>query len=177
VRPTFACQFRRLPHAKIDPKGESPRGVNAQMGPPNRSAWALGAMTLCVAGSSLARDVTVPAPRDRSGSRYFDSLVASVTPETATSCPVRLLFVATIKTKVPVTITYRWDRNDLPRGPVRTLELADPGSYDVSTYWQFPQRPDYDGWERLHILSPEDAISNIAAFTLRCAPLTDDHDH
>lgn len=142
------------------------------------SAGIVAVLTLGTVGSSFARDVTVPRREVPKRSTIFKSIETTVTPAETTSCPERFVFVAAIKTKLPatetLTVTYQWQRSDHAIAPVITESWTGSGPHRVSTYWVLASSTGgpltADLWERLHILSPEDAVSNAAPIRVRCPP-------
>jgi hypothetical protein len=129
-------------------------------------------IVFALGGPLEARDVTVPRtqrPAKRRPSSVVDIVKVTVTPPPATSCPQRFVFVATIKARAATALSYTWERSDSATAPTESVYI-DAGSHEVSTYWLLGSaRPSgFDGWERLHILSPEDVVSAPAEFRVRC---------
>jgi hypothetical protein len=83
------------------------------------------------------------------------------------ACPKTFTFSGTIATSGPATVTYRWERSDNAQSPIQTLTFAAAGSQTVTETWQLGAT--YSGWERLHVLTPSDLLSNQATFNLTCS--------
>jgi hypothetical protein len=65
-----------------------------------------------------------------------------------------------------MTVTYRWEKSDGVVGPTQNIFFGASSAQTVSETWQLGAS--YSGWERLHILAPNDMLSNQAGFTLTC---------
>jgi len=98
------------------------------------------------------------------------SVTASVDPPSFTgACPLpkKFNFYAVIEVNGPGTVTYRWERNDVwSIGPTESITFAEAGSQTVTDLWYM--QASYSGWERVHILTPNDTFSNKANFTVTC---------
>ena len=84
-------------------------------------------------------------------------------------CPASIEFIATIFVNHPAKVSYRWERSDRATGPVQTVQIRS-GGQGVRTQWHLgnPRGEVFHGSETLHVLSPGDAFSNPAEFTLVC---------
>lgn len=82
------------------------------------------------------------------------------------SCPKTVNFSANITTNQGGTVTYKWERSDNAGAPTESLSFASASTQSVSDTWSLGAN--YSGWERLHILTPNDLTSNQASFTLTC---------
>ncbi len=92
---------------------------------------------------------------------------ATVTPVVTGACPKTIAFSGLITVNGgPMTVTYRWERSDGALGPTQNIFFGAASSQTVNESWQLGAS--YSGWERLHILSPNDMLSNQASFTLTC---------
>lgn len=82
------------------------------------------------------------------------------------TCPHTFHFNATIVTNGPGTVTYRWERSD-GNSDTRTINFA---SADSQTIQSGDYRSGTSGsfWARLHIITPNEKVSNQATFTLTC---------
>ena len=95
------------------------------------------------------------------------SVTASVDPSSFTgACPKTFNFYAIITVNGPGTVTYKWERSDGAVSPTQSITFAAAGSQTVTTSWTVGAS--YSGWERVHILTPNDKFSNKAYFTLTC---------
>jgi len=81
-------------------------------------------------------------------------------------CPKTIRFWGTITASGPGTVIYSWERSDntTVMAP-ETLTFAEAGSQTVTNLWT---RGEGTGWQRLHILMPNDAISSRIDFTMTC---------
>ena len=82
------------------------------------------------------------------------------------SCPHTFNFNGTIVTNAPGTVTYRWERSD-GTGETRTLNFASASSQTVQS-GDFKSGSSGTFWARLHVLTPNDKVSNQAQFVLTC---------
>jgi len=116
-------------------------------------------------------------------STEFDAIVidATVDPSSFTgACPPLTLktfnFSAVIvAVNCPGTVTYRWERSDGSTGPTESITFAEIPSQTVTRSWTLGSssggcgsETHYSGWQRVHILTPNDTFSNKANFRLDC---------
>ena len=97
------------------------------------------------------------------------SAVTNVTASVSTPggpCPRTYLFSSVITVNGPCSVTYRWERSDSAIAPIQTITFGSAGSQTVTDSWQLGGN--YSGWERVHILTPNDAVSNQANFSQTC---------
>jgi hypothetical protein len=83
-------------------------------------------------------------------------------------CPKTIHFWGTITTNGPGTVTYRWERSDGATAP-ETITFTAAGSQTVTNLWT---RGEGTGWQRLHVLTPNDAGSSQIDFTITCWELS-----
>jgi len=97
-------------------------------------------------------------------------VTASVSSPGGASCPILYNFAGTITTNAAATVTYKWERSDGASAPVQTLSFGGAGSQAVTTSWKLggSSGSTYNGWERIHVLTPNDVVSNQANFVLTC---------
>jgi hypothetical protein len=96
-------------------------------------------------------------------------VAASVASPGGATCPIRYNFTGTLTTNGPTTVTYKWERSDGATAPVQTISFGAAGTQTVTTDWTLGAAGfSYNGWERLHILTPNDVTSNQANFVLTC---------
>ncbi|MGA2160038.1 MAG: hypothetical protein ABSG90_12600 [Dehalococcoidia bacterium] len=94
-------------------------------------------------------------------------VTASVAPVLTGACPKTIAFSGLITANGgPMTVTYRWERSDGAVGPTQSLFFPASSSQPVNETWQLGAS--YSGWERLHVLAPNDMLSNQASFSLSC---------
>ncbi len=100
------------------------------------------------------------------------NIEASVSPSgTVNSCAsTTFTFTAKIYTNAATTVTYTWLRSDNASAPNQTLTYSGSGMQTVTDTWTLsePSGNHVNGWERIHVSSPNDALSNTADFTLAC---------
>jgi hypothetical protein len=83
------------------------------------------------------------------------------------SCPKAINFWGTITTNGPGKVTYRWERSDgsnVTTAP-ETITFTEAGTKTVTNIWT---RGEGTAWQRLHILTPDNAISSQVDFVLTC---------
>jgi hypothetical protein len=107
----------------------------------------------------------------------LDPVAVEVTVSPATSrgpCPATFTFTGKVLLRKEVKVKYRWERSD---GGVDTtvhpaLALDGVHASLVTTTWTLgaatPEFHPFHGWMKLHILAPEDKLSDAAEFTLDC---------
>jgi len=83
-------------------------------------------------------------------------------------CPKTIHFWGIIATNGPGTVTYRWERSDGATAP-ETLTFTAAGSQVVTNLWT---RGEGTGWQRLHVLTPNDATSSQIDFAVTCYELS-----
>lgn len=82
------------------------------------------------------------------------------------ACPHTFNFTGVIGMNGPGTVTYRWERSD-GNGDTRTMQFNQAGGQTVASGdWRSGSSGTF--WARLHVLTPNDKISNQATFTLTC---------
>lgn len=94
------------------------------------------------------------------------SVVASVTAPVSNACPAKYDFSAVVTANMAGKVTYRWERSDGVVGVTQTLTFVDAGSITVKSDWTLSSN--FTGWKEVHILTPNDLISNQTDFTLKC---------
>jgi hypothetical protein len=87
-------------------------------------------------------------------------------PSHSGACPYQFTFSAVITVNGPGTVTYKWERDDNASAPVESLTFASAGSQVVTTTWYLGGSG--SGWERVHILTPNNTVSNEATYILNC---------
>jgi hypothetical protein len=82
------------------------------------------------------------------------------------ACPKTLTFTGTITATEAGAVTYKWERSDGSASPIGTMTFAAGGAQTVSETRALTVTT--TGWERLHVLTPNDLQSNQATFLLVC---------
>lgn len=88
-------------------------------------------------------------------------------------CPYTFTFSGTITLNAPATVTYRLEAGSDTPGFTFNLPPEQTGSFGSGTHtlsFFLTISSSVDGWAQLHILAPNDVISNQATFSLRCSP-------
>ena len=81
-------------------------------------------------------------------------------------CPKTIHFWGTITANGPGIVTYRWERSDgTIATDIETIAFTAAGSQNVTNLWT---RGEGTGWQRLHVLTPDDAVSSQIDFTMTC---------
>ncbi len=94
------------------------------------------------------------------------SVTASVDPPSFTGlCPKVFNFYTVITANGPGSVTYQWEKSDGTFVP-GLINFAAAGSQTVTSSWSVGTS--YSGWQRVHVFSPNEVISNQANFTLTC---------
>jgi hypothetical protein len=125
---------------------------------------ALAALAVACGSSSSSSPTS---PTDNS----FRVVSAQATVDSASftgACPHKFTFTGTITVNTPGTATYRWERSDSTYEAMQTLTFATAGSQTQTNTWDVGASS--GGWMRLHILGPNDLLSNQATFSLTCTP-------
>ena len=118
-------------------------------------------------GPVIALSLTLAAPAARS--QAANPVEARATPTHYTGpCPGLIRFKGRIVADDRTTVTYRWERSDGETGPVKSIRVGAGGAI-VTEAWRLgtPGKVIH-GSERLRVLSPGDAYSGEASFTMAC---------
>ncbi|WP_106402151.1 PASTA domain-containing protein [Actinocorallia populi] len=148
-----------VPEHAVRETTDAPEGTAVSTHPP--------AGTTVKPGAEVTVHIAQPPPLTLSAA-------ASATPPVAYAyCRRGYTFVFSGSVSVsrgPVTVTYRWTRSDGASGPARTLRFPGTGPQTLPverTFWRMDGR-DYEGWERVEVLTPNPALSAPAAFAYDC---------
>jgi hypothetical protein len=68
----------------------------------------------------------------------------------------------------PGTVTYRWERSDSTAKASQVLTFSSAGSRTVTDQWASVPISTTNGWQLIHVGSPNDLFSNQATFTNSC---------
>jgi hypothetical protein len=102
------------------------------------------------------------------------SVTAAAEPSRYTGrCPGYFKMKGRITVSAPGLVTYRWRRSDGAVGPIETLTAAAPGVQEVETSWALGDQRDmeYEGWEKVVVLTPAPMESEPARFQMTCRGL------
>jgi hypothetical protein len=103
------------------------------------------------------------------GASLVTGIVIGVDPYTYTGvCPKTINFWGTITANGPGTVTYRWERSDNTSTVPETITFTAAGAQMVANTWTLDATG--TGWQRLHILTPNDVVSDEINFSLTCVP-------
>ena len=133
----------------ISPTGTTVYTLTAQCGSQTATAQVRIVLPFAVTGSMASADTT-----NYSG-----------------ACPKTVNFSGTITVSDAGTVTYKWESSDGSNNSSNaSLTFDGPGTLTVNHTWTLGSSgKTYTNYsERLHILSPNDVISNDATFTLAC---------
>jgi len=93
------------------------------------------------------------------------SVITTVSPTTWDGArPYTFRCSAMIRVSGACTVTYVWERSDGGSSPQQTEYFTAAGSKEVTTGWPREENGSY--WVRVHVLTPNDVVSNQANFTL-----------
>lgn len=81
-------------------------------------------------------------------------------------CPKRLTFTGTITASAAGQVTYKWERHDGSAAATQTMTFNAGSSQTTSAVWDVS--PSTSGWQRLHVLTPNDLTSNDARVIVTC---------
>ena len=94
---------------------------------------------------------------------------AIVNPVTHTgACPATFYFAGTITMDGPGAVTYRWVRSDGTLKASHVLTFSTAGSQMVTDQWASIPASTTNGWQLIHVGSPNILFSNQATFTNSC---------
>lgn len=100
------------------------------------------------------------------------NIETSVSPSgmTTTCSAQTFTFTAKIYTNAATTVKYTWLRSDNASGAEQSITFTGAGMQSVTNTWTMTQSSGthYNGWQRIKVISPNDALSNQAEFTLAC---------
>jgi hypothetical protein len=84
-------------------------------------------------------------------------------------CPKTIHFWGIITANGPGTVTYRWERSDGTTTALEILTFTAAGSQTITNLWT---RDEGFGWQSLHVLTPNDAVSSQIDFAITCYELS-----
>jgi len=93
-------------------------------------------------------------------------ITAAVAPTSSNTCPTTFNFSATITANAAGEVTYKWERSDSASPPTESVTFTAAESKVVTSTWSIGAAGTH--WKRVHILTPNDTLSNQASFTLTC---------
>jgi hypothetical protein len=87
-------------------------------------------------------------------------------------CPVTVAFTGTITVNAPGIVKYTFLRSDGADAPIHTLDFKQAETQTVTTSWTLGGKalPEFKGWKRLKILSPNafETSTETGAFSIAC---------
>ncbi|MBI4057739.1 hypothetical protein HY405_00235 [Candidatus Microgenomates bacterium] len=114
-----------------------------------------------------ATTTPVPSPTPTQAPFNVTNVTAAVAPISSNTCPTTFKFAATIVANAAGKVIYKWESSVGDTSPFpQTIEFSGSGSRSVTDEWFITKS--YSGWKQVHILEPNDVISNQATFTLTC---------
>ncbi len=159
---------RQLPESNYN-NDESTRSLSGPT--PTPAPTATGTPTLTPTftppPTSTRTPTSTPTSTPTATPASVSAVAVRVTPTAYSgACPGNFNFSATITTTGPAVVTYRWERSDGAINPTVTLVFPSAISQTVTDRWT--SAPTGTGWERVHILTPNDLNSGVATFTNTC---------
>jgi hypothetical protein len=85
------------------------------------------------------------------------------------TCPVQFTFTATITTNGAGTVEYQWLRSDQAQAQAQSINFNAAGSKQVVSTWDISSGIHENLWKQVKILSPNNALSNQATFSVYCS--------
>ncbi|HZQ05804.1 MAG TPA: SdrD B-like domain-containing protein [Anaerolineae bacterium] len=97
---------------------------------------------------------------------------AFVSPTSSTTCPQTFTFNGAITTNGAGNVTYQWQRSDGSLTPTQVLTFLGAGTQNVAPdSWTLGVPGfNFNGWDRIQVLTPNNITSAQATFTLNCPP-------
>jgi hypothetical protein len=129
-----------------------------------------GLLGAAVAGCGKTRVLTkIVEPQPQVEESVVSGVTLAVDPSTFSGeCPGYFTLSGSIAVTETTLVVYRWERSDGNSGPI-PVDLP-PGTSPVATVWSSP--PAGSNWARLHVLVPDDIVSDQVSFANRCFELT-----
>jgi hypothetical protein len=111
-----------------------------------------------------------PPPVAPTGFRVVELVLRADPFDYVGSCPVQITFSGRVSVAGGAgTVAYKFLRSDGASAPVQTLTFEGPGSQDIQDTWTLGTAGfQFNGWESVEILDPENLVSNRAEFKLSC---------
>ena len=141
-----------------------------------RVASLVGLVVLVMAatGCSQLQSLFSPSSTSSTSSTTAATTTFAVTTATAAvdnaaasaTCPAKVTFTGTITTNMQGVITFKWERSDGSATPTETLTFPSATSLTAVNAWQLSATT--SGWQRLHVMTPTDLVSNAVNFVLTC---------
>jgi hypothetical protein len=119
-------------------------------------------------GTSSSSGTALPTS---SGSGRVTNASIQVDDSSPSDCPHTFTFTASFTLSEPATVSYRMDAGSDTPGFTFELPGDFTGSFDAGTHsvvYYLQIQDSVNGWAQLHILAPNEIISNQANFTLSC---------
>lgn len=88
------------------------------------------------------------------------------------TCPTTVDFRGSITMNGRGIVRYTFERSDGATAPVNTLFFTSAGTKEVSTTWTLGR--DYNGYQKLKVVSPNSVESSEARFNLNCSGVLGD---
>ena len=143
-------------------------------GPSTTTTSAISSTTTTTSTSSSTTTITSTSTTTTSAPAFaVTAAVARVSPSAYSGgCPGTFNFSADITANGAGSVSYRWERSDEVTGTTQTLSFNGAGTQPAAAAsWQLSANGSF--WERLHVLTPNDLLSNQATFTNSCTPQSD----
>jgi len=130
-----------------------------------------GILGAVLAGCGKTRVLTkIVAPQPQVEESVVSGVTLAVDPSTFSGeCPGYFTLFGSIAVTESTLVVYRWERSDGYVGGPISFDLP-PGTAPVAMVWSSP--PAGSHWARLHVLVPDDIVSDQVSFANRCVQLT-----
>ena len=130
---------------------------------------------LAIAGLLTIFSLTFVASAHRQDFRVTEALLKADATGMSGPCPLKVVFNGYITANGPGTVKYTFERSDGATGPAYAVEFKEAGTQAVSTDWTLGDAsalPQFDGWQAIRILSPNELRSDKALFKGTCLRAT-----
>ena len=118
------------------------------------------------AASSTTTDTTSTSSTPSSSFAITTATLAVDNSALNVACPAAVTFTATLTSNKDGVIAYKWERSDGSSTATQTLSFPAATSLAASNTWSIPATA--SGWQRLHVVTPNDISSNAVNFTVTC---------
>ncbi len=117
----------------------------------------------------IPADKPVPADKPTRNFMVTDAVLKADEAKLVGQCPLTVRFTGYITANGPGTVKYTFTRSDGATAPVFTVDFKEAGTKTVTSTWTLSRN--YDGWQAIKILSPNETESShdTGAFAVACA--------
>ena len=129
-----------------------------------------GILAVALTGCGKTRTITETLQPTAKGDVVSKVKVSVYPPSYEGECPGQFSFGAEITMSDSGAVIYRWESSDGTRSDPGFVWFAAPGTKTVGTSWSSAAPGSH--WQRLHVMLPDDLVSDKVGFVNRCAPFT-----